>query len=213
MLRFVCVLPVRVLSLHSHPRQAARCRRSFLCCQRVVATYQSIKVVVHRHKHLNVEHSNNKFRLLFKATTATRSTNVFFVAVNHIPQETTCFQSTRWTSEPQCPHCLKRFNQNQALRNHIDRLHNSNKTNKYACPTCHKLFSFKHNLTAHIRTVHNREKRFVCAHCGTRPAPVNFEFPVCLQSWQSGPVGGCHRFTHEIMLNASNVHMNRRVAV
>ena len=69
---------------------------------------------------------------------------------------------------PQCPHCLKRFADNTRLRNHIDRLHNPNKTNNHACPTCHKLCSELGSLMRHIRTVHNREKRFVCSHCGKR---------------------------------------------
>jgi len=69
---------------------------------------------------------------------------------------------------PQCPHCLKRFSEARNLRQHIDRLHNPNKTNNHACLNCHKSFSQRSNLNTHIRTVHNREKRFVCAHCGKR---------------------------------------------
>ena len=69
---------------------------------------------------------------------------------------------------PQCEICLKRFYGKSELRQHIDRLHNPNKTNEHECPTCHKRFSQRSHLNRHIRTIHNREKRFSCSFCGKR---------------------------------------------
>ena len=67
---------------------------------------------------------------------------------------------------PQCSICLRRFSENYALRQHIDRIHNPNKTNDHECQRCHKKFGFKSDLNRHVRTVHERERGHDCAECG-----------------------------------------------
>ena len=68
---------------------------------------------------------------------------------------------------PQCSICLKRFSKNQALRQHIERVHEK-AAKAWQCAQCHKEFSQKSHLTTHIRTVHEKEKRHQCRFCSKR---------------------------------------------
>ncbi len=67
---------------------------------------------------------------------------------------------------PQCSKCLKRFRENRNLREHMDRVHNENRVDRFECDTCHRRFSQKSHLTVHVRTVHLKERRFFCGDCG-----------------------------------------------
>jgi hypothetical protein len=55
---------------------------------------------------------------------------------------------------PQCDVCLRRFSQNQALRNHKARIHEGKTSKDFECPKCHKKFSQKAHLKTHDETVH-----------------------------------------------------------
>jgi KRAB domain-containing zinc finger protein len=67
---------------------------------------------------------------------------------------------------PQCDVCLRRFSQNQKLRNHKARIHEGKTSKDFECPKCHKRFSQKSHLNVHNNTVHLKLREHVCEVCG-----------------------------------------------
>jgi uncharacterized Zn-finger protein len=67
---------------------------------------------------------------------------------------------------PQCDVCLRRFANNQTLRNHRARVHEGKTSKDFECPKCHKKFIAKGVLKRHDETVHLKLRKYVCEVCG-----------------------------------------------
>ena len=63
-----------------------------------------------------------------------------------------------------CPICGK-YLKRSSMRNHIEKVHNSDKAKKYTCEECGKVYKTKTDLDTHY-TKHTGEKLYTCPTCG-----------------------------------------------
>ena len=70
-----------------------------------------------------------------------------------------------------CDKCWKTFTRPEALKNHIQTVHEGERN--YKCETCGKLFSEKQNLQRHTQNVHEGRRDWICDTCGRALAEKN----------------------------------------
>ena len=65
--------------------------------------------------------------------------------------------------KPKCVSCKKDFSSLQALKFHVQCVHEKLKT--YKCNFCHKAYGKPGHLNIHMNTAHNDSRNFKCDHC------------------------------------------------
>ena len=64
-----------------------------------------------------------------------------------------------------CNYCQKSFSKADHLKNHIEAIHNDNRTKDYNCKSCSKSFYSSANLKQHNKEVHEDNKIHKCHIC------------------------------------------------
>ncbi|KAK7790884.1 hypothetical protein R5R35_010748 [Gryllus longicercus] len=67
-----------------------------------------------------------------------------------------------------CGQCHRKFKRRQAVKKHIQVVHNSASLQYHKCSHCPKMFNSSGNLVRHYLRVHCQVRRFICGVCGSR---------------------------------------------